>query len=57
MTEKGKDLAEKLKECGELFWTKIFETIPEEKRQQLTDNLSLLLKAIEGAEKACCTKN
>ena len=57
LTEKGKDLAEKLKECGKLFWTKIFKTIPEEKRQQLTDNLSLLLKAIEGAEKACCTKN
>jgi len=57
LTEKGKELAEKLKECGEKFWSKILEAISDEKKQEITDNLSLLLKAIEGAEKVCYTKN
>ena len=57
LTKKGKALAEKLNECGEKFWSKIFEAIPPQKKQEITDNLSLLLHAIEGAEKACCTKN
>ena len=57
LTEKGKDLADKLKDCGEKFWAKIFEAIPEKKKQEITDNLSLLLKAIEGAENLCCKKN
>ena len=56
LTDKGKDLARKLEECGEKFWSKIFEAIPNKKKQEITDNLSLLLKAIEGAEKVCCTK-
>ncbi|MBC8185831.1 winged helix-turn-helix transcriptional regulator [candidate division KSB1 bacterium] len=57
LTEKGKDLAEQLKECGEKFWAKILEAIPDKKKQEITDNLNLLLKAIEGAEKVCCTKS
>ena len=57
LTEKGKYLAEKLRDCGEKFWEKIFEAIPNEKKKEITDNLNLLLKAIEGAEKVCCKKN
>jgi DNA-binding MarR family transcriptional regulator len=56
LTDTGKDLARKLEECGEKFWSKIFKDIPGKKKQEITDNLRLLLKAIEGAEKVCCTK-
>lgn len=56
LTEKGKDLAEKLQACTEQFWSKIFDTIPEENKRQVTENLTRLLKAIEGAEQTCGTK-
>lgn len=57
LTKKGKDLAEKLQACSEQFWSKIYNTIPDKKRTQVTENLNLLLQSIDGAEQTCCTKS
>jgi DNA-binding MarR family transcriptional regulator len=57
LTEKGKELAEKLQACNEQFWSKIYSTIPGKKQMQVTENLNVLLQAIEGEEQTCCSKN
>lgn len=57
LTEKGKQLAANLEICGQKFWSKIFDQIPDEKKKEVTDNLNLLLKAIEGVEQVCCNQD
>ena len=57
LTEKGKDLAEKLNRCGEQFWQKIFSEIPEKKKAEIAENLKLLVSSLEKAEQTCCQKN
>jgi DNA-binding MarR family transcriptional regulator len=57
LTEKGKELAGKLQACSEQFWSKIYSMIPAKKQVLVTENLDILLQAIEGAEKNCCTKS
>ena len=57
LTETGKDLAEKLQVCSEQFWSKIYNTITGKQRTQVTENLNMLLQAIEAAEQTCCAKS
>ena len=57
LTAMGKDLAEKLHSCTEHFWSKIFNLIPNERREQITENLDWLFQAIEGAEANSCSRN
>jgi len=54
LTEKGKELAEKLRICTEEFVWKLMEKIPEEKREQVMDSMELLSKAIESFNYKCC---
>ena len=56
LTDKGKDLAEKLKVCGEKFWQKIIDEIPREKMDEIANNLQILLNALEKAEQTCFPK-
>ena len=56
LTEKGKELARKLQNCSEQFWSKIYNAIPEIKQMQVTENLNKLLQAIGDADKTCCAK-
>jgi DNA-binding MarR family transcriptional regulator len=56
LTEKGKRLAEKLQACTEQFWSKIFDVIPDKNKRQVTENLTVLLKAIEATGQTCCSK-
>lgn len=53
LTEKGKTLAEELNSYAELFWQDILETIPAEKTPELIEDLKILLKALDGAERPC----
>jgi len=57
LTDKGKELAEKLDKCGAQFWANIINGVPKEKREEVVENLRLLLNALEGADQACCHKN
>lgn len=57
LTEKGKDLAAKLQTCSEQYWSKIFNTLPEQVKKQIPEDLAILLRAIESANQACCTKS
>ena len=56
LTKKGEVLGGKLQDCSEQFWSKIYNTIPEIKQMQVTENLTMLLQAIEDADKTCCAK-
>lgn len=55
LTEKGEDLATKLAVCTREFMLKILENIPEEKREQVIESMSLLDKAVETFNFSCCT--
>ena len=57
LTKKGKDLATKLQTCSELYWSKIFNTLPEEIKKRIHNDLAMLLHAIESADQTCCTKS
>ena len=57
LTEKGNELAENLKGCGEQFWQRIFAQLPDTKKKEINEDLILLLRAIEKAESTCCPKN
>lgn len=56
LTEKGRDLAGKLQKCTLQFWAKIFESIPNNKREDISSNLRMLLKALESADKSICSQ-
>ena len=53
LTEQGKTLAESLNSHTELFWRRILETIPAEKKPHIIDDLKILLKALDRAERTC----
>lgn len=57
LTDKGKELAEKLHACSEHFWSNIFESIPDEKKEEVTQNLHMLFKVLGGAEETWYQKN
>ena len=55
LTEKGKELAVKLKKCSEQVWRVIFDKIPATKRSEIIENINLLHDTIEEVNKQCCT--
>ena len=56
LTEKGKELAENLKECAEFFWNAVLKTIPDEKKKEISENLKILLTAVEQAGDTHCPR-
>ena len=56
LTDKGLEVAEGLKECTERFWTKILTSIPDNKKKEISQNIKLLLNAMDEAEGVCCEK-
>jgi MarR family transcriptional regulator, organic hydroperoxide resistance regulator len=54
LTEKGKELAQKLEACSEQFWSKILTAIPEDKKDEMTEILKLILNALEEMNQTCC---
>ncbi|MBN2011997.1 MarR family transcriptional regulator [candidate division KSB1 bacterium] len=57
LTEKGKELAEKLCDCSTKFWSDIIAAIPKEKHGQIYESLDLLLDVLEGVDQGCCQKD
>jgi DNA-binding MarR family transcriptional regulator len=55
LTEKGNQLAAKLKQCTDSYSIQILEQIPEDKRVQVMESLILLIDAIGGVNEKCCT--
>lgn len=53
LTEKGNKIAKKLESCTHKFWLNIVESIPEEKKPELKENLKMILKALENAVHPC----
>lgn len=56
LTEKGAELAETLKQCAEYFWGAVLTTIPHEKKQEISENLRILLHALEQANDSHCPR-
>jgi DNA-binding MarR family transcriptional regulator len=56
LTDKGKELAENLKECAKYFWGAVLKTIPDEKKKEITDNLKVLLTALDQAGDTHCPR-
>ena len=54
LTEKGREIAEKLNACTQQFWANILNVIPEEKKKQISANMKMLLKALDAAQGSCC---
>ena len=55
LSEKGENLAKDLRECNGQFWSKIFDTIPENKKELIVEDLTILLAALQNADKKCCS--
>jgi DNA-binding MarR family transcriptional regulator len=56
LTPAGNELAEKLNECTEKFWKRIFDKIPERDQEPVTEHLKMLLHLLEESENRCCSK-
>lgn len=52
LTEKGTELFEHIEERMNLYFTKVYDKLPEDKRDQVLESLQILLLAI--GEKECC---
>ena len=55
LTEKGKEMAKKLKDCSEEFWYAIYNRIPNNKKTRIIEDLEILYNILEEMEKKCCT--
>jgi len=55
LTEKGKELAVKLKARSEQIWQAVFDKIPKPKRSEIITNIELLHAVLEEVNKQCCT--
>jgi DNA-binding MarR family transcriptional regulator len=55
LTDKGKELAVKLKKCSEQIWRVVFDKIPKSKQSELIENIDLLHDILEEVNKQCCT--
>jgi DNA-binding MarR family transcriptional regulator len=47
LTDKGKKLFEEIEEEMNIYFTKIYETIPDSKREQVMESIQILLEAID----------
>ena len=56
LTDKGREQAETLKQCAEYFWGAVLATIPNEKKQEISENLRILLNALEQASDSHCPR-
>lgn len=54
LTEKGRELEQKLKKCSEDNAREILNAIPKEKRENILESLELLNQAVEQVKKRCC---
>jgi len=54
LTEKGQELARKLKACTASYTLEILEKIPREKQEQVIESMELLSEAIESVKQKCC---
>ena len=54
LTEKGREIAEKLNACTQQFWANILNAIPNEKKKQISENMKMLLKALDAAQGSGC---
>ncbi len=54
LSEKGTVLARKLKKCTEAYTQRIFENIPADKKDMVTQAMQLLCDGIEKLGKSCC---
>ena len=54
LTEKGREIAEKLNACTQQFWANILNAIPDEKKNQVSANMKMLLSALDAAQGSCC---
>lgn len=53
LTEKGKDLDKKLKECSVSYSREILSEIPVKKKEHLLESLELLVRAIDSVKRKC----
>ncbi len=56
LTEKGKDLAEKLIKCSETYLLGILDNVPEGKRKDVVEGLEVLSKSITVSFEKCCKR-
>ena len=54
LTEKGREIAEKLNACTQQFWANILNAIPDEKKKQISANMKMMLNALDAAQESCC---
>lgn len=54
LSEKGKDVAEKLQKCTEEYTRQIFLNIPADQREHIIESMQFLCAAIEQVSKRCC---
>lgn len=55
LTESGKKVFETIEKSMGIYFTSIYEALPEEKREQVLDSLKILLDAIDKSN--CCGRN
>ena len=53
LSEKGRKKADHLRQCTQLFWAKILDSVPEENKVNLADQIKVLLNAISADELVC----
>lgn len=54
LTDEGRRQAEELAGCFKDVWERVIERIPAERREQVTDAIRLLLRAVEDVWQRCC---
>lgn len=54
LTEKGRELEQKLKKCSEDYSREILTAIPRGKRENVLESLELLNQAVDRVKKKCC---
>ncbi|MBK1813944.1 MarR family transcriptional regulator [Clostridium sp. YIM B02505] len=52
LTDKGNDIYQGIEEEMNLYFAKVYETIPSDKRQQVLESIDILLEAIDKSN--CC---
>ena len=56
LTDNGRKKANQLRECTQLFWTNILDSVPEQKKADLTDHIKILLNAMNKNGRICTGK-
>jgi DNA-binding MarR family transcriptional regulator len=56
LTEKGREKGEMLRQCAEYFWGAVLAAIPDEKKQEISRDLRILMNALEQADESHCPR-